>query len=141
MHLGTAERVQKGKPQTIQELGKITGAQNIKVLEEFGMKPGHYKCQIRGYQRAQAISALIIHFGNIYCSTSTAELAGFPGKTGLPPPSGKALTPDENRHWNMLSVLPGLHVTAEFFYLAAEKDCQERLIILPYSNFYYLALY
>lgn len=47
MHLGTAERVQKGKPLTIQELGKITGTQDVKVLEEFGRKPGHYKYQMK----------------------------------------------------------------------------------------------
>lgn len=60
---------------------------------------------------------------------STAEPAGFPQKTGLPAPSGEA--PDENRHWNMLSVLAGHHVTAELFSLPAERDCQDRLIILP----------
>lgn len=40
----------------------------------------------------------------------------------------------------MLSVLSGLHITAELFYFAREKDHQKReSTTLPYPNFYHLA--
>lgn len=134
VHLCIWEQQKESRKESHKQYRSWGRSQELRMLRSLRSLGGNLvitNIKWRGYQRAQAISALIIHFGNIYCSISTAEPAGFPQKTGLPAPSGEALTPDENRHWNTLSVLAGHHITAELFSLPAEKDCQERLIILP----------
>lgn len=74
------------------------------------------------------------------CHKSIAEPSGLVGKTVLPSTSWEGISPDKISCWHMLSVLSRLHITAEFFYFATQKDCQKKKsTTLPYPNFYHLA--
>ena len=92
------ERVQSGTTQIIQQLENWTYGRRSKVIStsrclkrDLGGDLVITSVEWRGSQREQAISAPRSHFGSICCHVSTAEPSGFPGKTVLPAPPGKAL--------------------------------------------------
>lgn len=51
----------------------------------------------------------------------------FGGEDSATSTSWEGISPGKISHWHLLSVLSGLHITAELFYFATEKDCQKRV--------------